>query len=111
MPCEGDRWIACTIHFGGQYLSMDSVHDLLWWWDVVIDEWSAKSIGCGRQGNTIDTLPEQSVVAGNRHRWTCFTYCGGQNLSFDCINSLLSSTVSIDRHRPQSIVADNVLYR
>ena len=31
VACKDHRWIGCTIYFGGQCLSMDSLHNLLWW--------------------------------------------------------------------------------
>ena len=48
--------------------------------------------------------------AMNGHRWIRFIIlCGGQHLSIDRTTSLLSPTVSIDRHHlPRSTSADNM---
>ena len=101
-----------------QWLSMEAAHNVLW-----------SAMATGRHGS-------QSIAAGNGHRWARFTiYCGKQYLSmgnvtrpngrpiahcrlsrnlllgqcyiWSFVHHLLWSTMAIDGHLTQAIVAGN----
>lgn len=101
---------------------MDKLPNLLWW-TMAIDGLISQYIAV--DNGYIDGHPAQSLCPGNRHRRTLFTLCcGGQHLSIDRINSLLSPTtftdidtfhnlpslaMRIDGFPRSPIAADNVL--
>ena len=112
---NGRRWTRFTIYCGWQWPSMDMGHNLLWP-AVVIDGHAS----CGGQYISFENTTSLFVADNNPSIDSSLVHCLRQYLSMEtlhsllpqtsidrCVPSPLSTTISIDRHLPQSIVADN----